>query len=146
MRCLTIWCMVMAGAALGETNGSAQAPLLLEILQLRMELHRQGVEFQDWKIRHIENELQQAGAEARRLSEEERALIDELNAPEGEPGESGSRKEEITGSELPRLRELRSAQEQRVSQLSGWLAREQQRRQALEQLAAEAEQRKEAAR
>lgn len=140
MRVIALLCLVVTAAA-GECTSPAAVvnqPFFRELLEVRLELYRQGLELQDWKLRQLDNEMEQARAEQGRLEREEQALRDEVASPEGEEGEVGSRRAETTGVELPRLRQSRQANAQRITELTSQSSRERARQKTLIQLAEQA--------
>lgn len=127
-------------ALLWVIPGQAQTPvqeplpnpqkLVAEIRQLRLELLRQKLEFQAWKTREIERELQQAQAEQQQLEEEERRLQEEWAAlslaTEGQ-AEVETLKTEISGERLQRLRARQQPVSDRVAELNAKFQQEETR-------------------
>jgi len=106
-----------------------------ELRKLRLELLQQGLEFQQWKIKQLERDAQQAALEQQRLLHEENSLQQELaelsrqlddspNAGSAQTSELEAMKTELNDQELPRLRARRPAIDQRVSELNDELRRE----------------------
>lgn len=136
MRWIALCCMVTAAAA--EEGGHPVAPSpIREVAELRLELYRQGIEFQDWKIEHLEGDLDRALVEQRKALEEERAAIEELTGGNSETGEVAGRRAE-TDRELPQLRELQRSRQVRVAELNDRLVKERHRKQLLVHLAEQA--------
>lgn len=110
-----------------ETQAALNRQLLAEIKQLHLDLLRQRLEFQQWKLRQIERELQTAQAEQQRLAEEELAmqqvLADLSNAPNG-LAEIEYLKKELTGSRTEKLRAGQQPVNLRVAELTEQLSRE----------------------
>ncbi|MEK7831274.1 MAG: hypothetical protein AAB401_09335 [Acidobacteriota bacterium] len=101
--------------------------LIAEIKQLRLELLRQRIEFQQWKLRQVERELQTAQAEQQRLAEEEQATqhaLAELGNTSDGSGEIESLKKELTGSRSEKLRARRQGANQRAADLTTQLNQE----------------------
>jgi peptidoglycan hydrolase CwlO-like protein len=116
-----------------------------ELRKLRLDLVQQGLEFQQWKIKQLERDLQQASAEQQRLLQEENSLQQEfteltkqLNNSNSEPaqtGETEAMKTDLNERELARLRALRPSVEQRAFELTEQLRREETRQRDLQQQA-----------
>ena len=117
-----------------------------ELRKLRLELLQQSLEFQQWKIKQLERESQQAALEQQRLMHEENSLQQALgeltqqmnNLPpsaSGQTGELEAMKTELNDQELPRLRAKRPAIDQRVSELTDALRREEIRQRDLQKQA-----------
>ena len=116
-----------------------------ELRKLRLDLVQQGLEFQQWKIKQIERDLQQANAEQLRLVQEENSLqqdsaelAKQLNNSNSEPAQTSepeAMKTDLNERELLRLRTARSAVEQRVFELTEQLRREEIRQRDLQQQA-----------
>lgn len=105
----------------------ATAQLLAEVKKLRMELLQQSIEFQQWKLRQIERELQQAQSENDRLANQVGGVEQEVAALAAEPGkESESFREE----NLRQLQQLQSHQQpvrERIAALTAERNREETR-------------------
>ena len=138
MKRIVLWFLFALAA--GASDRPAPPPadvksLLREIVAARADLYRLGVEFLEWKVRDFAGAYERAVAEQARLEREERALVDELTTPEGDTGEAGARRRDISNTELPRLRESRSLNGQRIAELSARLAKERGRQVLIQQLA-----------
>ncbi|MEP7341689.1 MAG: hypothetical protein ABI977_28410, partial [Acidobacteriota bacterium] len=124
---------IASGTASAQTPGSQADPqaamnrqLLAEIKQLRLDLLRQRLEFQQWKRQQIERELQSARAEQQRLAEEEEAMqqeLAELNNTSGGQSELELLKAELTGNRK-RLLAHQQPVHQRVAELTAQLNQE----------------------
>ena len=136
MRGAVLVCFFVAVAGAVKSAPTVTTPV--ELLELRLELYRQGIELADLKLSLLERELNAASEEERRGQEEERTLLDELTSPDSETGEVGSRKPDISSTELPRAKELQETAGRRVEELRGKLAKEQARRSFLANQAEEA--------
>jgi len=117
-----------------------------ELRKLRLELLQQSLEFQEWKIRRLEGEAQQAALEQQRLMREENSLQQALSeltqqmntlppSASGQTSELEAMKTELNDQELPRLRAKRPAIDQRVSELTDALRREEIRQRDLQKQA-----------
>jgi hypothetical protein len=117
-----------------------------ELRKLRLELLQQSLEFQQWKIKQLERDAQQAALEQQRLLHEENSLQQALaellqqlsnlpTAGSGQTGELEAMKVELNDRELPRLRAMRPAIDQRVSELTDALRREEIRQRDLQKQA-----------
>ncbi len=117
-----------------------------ELRKLRLELLQQSLEFQQWKIKQLERDAHQAGLEQQRILHEENSLQQELTelsqqlnsspgAGSGQTGELEAMKKELNDQELPRLRAMRPAIDQRVSELTDALRREEIRQRDLQKQA-----------
>lgn len=132
-------------ASTSNTDAEKQAELnrqlISEIKQLRLDLLQQRIEFQQWKLRQIERELQAAQAEQQGLAMEERAMqhvLAELGNASNAPGEIEYLKNEMTGSRTEKLRARQQPVNQCVAELTVQLSREEtQLRQLIEQMKAE---------
>lgn len=95
--------------------------LMAEIRQLRVELLRQNLEFQQWKLKQIKRELQATLAEQQHLEEEEYAMQQELAAlstASESPGELELLKAELTGNLAQKRLARRQPVNQRVDELT----------------------------
>lgn len=104
-----------------ELQTALNQQLVAEIKQLRLELLRQSLEFQQWKLKQIERELQTAQAEQQRLEEEERAIQQELAAlstASESQGELELLKAELTGNLAQKQLSRRQPANQRVDELT----------------------------
>jgi predicted nucleic acid-binding Zn-ribbon protein len=76
--------LLLSAVATGQTAPAAdeQAVLLkqmaAEIKQLRLEIIKQAIEFQDWKLKQLERELFAAQSEQQRLREQTNSLQQQL--------------------------------------------------------------------
>jgi chromosome segregation ATPase len=146
---------LIAVAGAGRPPASGDQPevaslrqLSEEMKRLRLEVVRQGIEFQEWKVKQLERELQPLLGEQQRLEEQERLIqqrIAELNqqtseaAKADEVGEEESARTELTEKALKRLQEKRQPADERSAELSEQLKREQQRLRELVQRARQLE-------
>jgi len=131
-----LFCLALLWVIPGQAQTPVQEPLpnpqklVAEIRQLRLELLRQKLEFQAWKTREIERELQQAQAEQQQLEEEERRLQEEWAAlslaTEGQ-AEVETLKTEISGERLQRLRARQQPVSDRVAELNAKFQQEETR-------------------
>lgn len=106
-------------------QSDANRQLIAEIQQLRLELLRQCIEFQQWKLNQIERELHLAQSEQQRLISEERQTQQELNEVSVPiTGEGELLKAALTGDHRQkRLAHLQSV-DQQVDELSERLRQE----------------------
>jgi hypothetical protein len=158
MKLVSIWgpalalCFLISLAEAGENISPAQTPntnnrnlqsppqeLLREVLGLRLEVYRQGVELADWKIRQLDTRFEESQAQFRSIDEEERAIMQDLIGLDSPDGEIGARRSEMSADELPRLREQKRIIQQRVADTETLGARERERRSRLVELAKQAE-------
>jgi chromosome segregation ATPase len=124
-----------------DKPNEAAAGLFRELLELRLEVYRQGIEFQEWKVRHLEDYLERARTELRRLEEEERMTMSELTEPGSETGEVGARRKDLSEHDLPRLRAQLRTMEHRIEEGAALLVKEQDRRSQLTERARHAAER-----
>jgi chromosome segregation ATPase len=135
-------------ASVDQPEVASLRQLSEEMKRLRLEVVRQGIEFQEWKVKQLERELQPLLGEQQRLEEQERLIqqrIAELNqqssevAKADEVGEEESARNELTEKALKRLQEKRQPAGERSAELSEQLKREQQRLRELVQKARQLE-------
>ena len=139
MKRIVLW-FLFALAVAGASDRPVPPPadvksLVREIVATRADLYRLGAEFMEWKVRDLAGAYEKAVAEQTRLEREERALVSELTTPEGDAAEAGARRGDISNSELPRLRESRSLNGQKIAELGVRLAKERERQVLIQQLA-----------
>lgn len=108
-----------------------------EIGSLRAELLQQGIEFQEWKIKQLERELQSIKTERERLGETEmnirRRLADiEQSIAAGASGEQEGMKTELNGTHLQGVRNKTQPLVEQETELQKQLEQEQQQLQVLQ--------------
>jgi hypothetical protein len=129
-----------------ESVAALRREFAAELRKLRLELVQQCLEFQQWKIRQLERDLEQVNSEQQRLVLEENSLRQEIaelakqlsNMPNSEPEQTSGLeavKTQLNERELPRLQAARPAVEQRVFELTEQLRREETRQRDLQQQA-----------
>lgn len=124
-----VLCAMTLCLAAGEAAPTAfESTLMRELLELRVEVHRQGIELSDWRIRYFEGSLEHARNEFRMADEEERSAVQELTGSASEGDELGARRAELSGTILPRLQERKRALQQLMNETAANLAKERERR------------------
>jgi chromosome segregation ATPase len=128
-----------------ECVAALRQELAAELRKLRLELAEQSMEFQQWKIKQLERDLEQVNSEQQRLLLEENSLQQEIaelaKQPDNLPSEPGQTsglelvKTQLNEHELPRLRTARSKLDQRIFELTEQLRREEARQRDLQQQA-----------
>ena len=146
-RITSIFCLlvlaVMAVVTKAQTAPRPEAERLetvkkqfaAELRELKIELLQQGIEFQEWKIKHLERDLQQLQTEQLRLGEQERTFNQQdaeleqniSNAPpvtEG-VGELQVMKDDLTGKRMKDLQAKQQPLFQQEAELREQLKQEQ---------------------
>jgi chromosome segregation ATPase len=144
--------MKLSGAEVGAAQGEAEAVAALraqftrELTGVRAEMLQQGVEFQEWKIRQLERELERVETDDRRLEEAEQGILRQLAEveqsipPRGEPsagpearalGEQEGAKAELSGTHLKGVQSRRQPLAEQASEIRAQLREEQQRLQEM---------------
>ena len=113
--------------------------LLREVMELRLEVYRQGAELADWKIRQLDYSLAQAQFQLRALDDEERTIMQDRTGPDTPDGEVGARRAEMSADELPRLREQQRTVQQHVKDMTALAMKERVRRTRLDELTKQVE-------
>lgn len=144
--CLLTLC---ATAGLAQTRTAVSTPeadnptiafkqLMAELKRLRLEVLQQGIEFQQWKIKQIESELQPMQREQDHLTQQETAIRQQIaeidqhaasSTPTGTaPGsEIETIKTELAEKGLPAIHSKREPITERVSELTRQLNQEEAR-------------------
>lgn len=133
---IAVWLFGLAASTVAGESPSPAPPgptqgLWREVLELRLEVCRQGIELADLKIRQFEAVVEAARAEHTVIEAEERAILQDLAGPDGEDSEIGARKAEMSGDELPKLQYRKQTAAQRAAEAGALLGKERER---LEQL------------
>jgi hypothetical protein len=113
-----------------------------ELKKLRLEVLQQGIEFQEWKIKQLERELQQVVDKRQRLEEESHVIHQQLaeledpasnstHAEAGQVSELDAIKANLIGEGQEKLLAARQAIAQQEADLTGLLKQEQARLQGL---------------
>lgn len=138
------------GAPVADDLAGVRQQFQSELRELRLELIAQGLEFQEWKIRQLERDIERIEAEQRLLEEEEQSIRQQLAAvtaavdpaapaveprPPGEDARSVSDDEvtraDLSGPRLKRVRARRQPLADQEAELRKQLAQEQRKREEL---------------
>ena len=136
---LALITFVRISSAQSETTevASLKQQFKAELRSLRAELLQQGIEFQAWKIKQLERELQRLKLERERLEETEQNIRRQLANVEqsiaaGASGEQEGMKAELNGTHLPGARSKTQPLVEQETELQRQLEQEQQQLQSLQ--------------
>lgn len=137
---LTLFCfLALPGKAQAQTaqpghQRPSEGEIVSVLKELRLEMLQEGIDFQNWKIKHIERELRLAQDQRRRIEEQQRAIYFRLaeisqrpSGGEETAGDLEAIKADVSDGELKGAQDRLQAIGERVSELTEQLRQEQER-------------------